>query len=341
MPDPADAQELMRFKCAPQDQNGQPATFFSQRVILTAAEVRVGKKLTIRLAKILETSQTSDGITIVYVDEENEVRQLPFVVTEKFGAEKVARTFKTRLDQMRSVAQLKLKREQLEREGRGQELRVVECPFCHTPIDLTGFDNYRQVHCRFCESIFTVGNPAANAIERSHYFCRKCGLYSCISDYTTTRLSSMAVYLWWERFSDKLCPPCAQRVARNRFLFCTFLGALLAPIGMVWNARAFLKAALGKKTIPDPNFARLDEANRLFLKRRYEQATDVYMEVSQTSLAHAGVLTNMAHALLAIGRKEEAAKAIETAVSYCPNFIANQKLLASIHEEIGLKDKSG
>jgi len=334
MPYPADTQELMSFKCVPYDQNGRPATYFSQRVILTAAELRIGEWLTIPLARISEADQVSDTIAIVYADNRNGLCQLSFVVTKKLGAVTLARTFKTRLDQMRSVAQLKLKREQLEREGRGRELRVVECAFCHTPLDLTAFDNYKQVHCHFCETIFTVSNPAANAIERSHYFCRKCGLYSYISDYATVKLSFIGVYLYWKHYAEKLCPACAQRAARNRFLFCTFLGVLAAPIGMVWNACAFLKAALGKKAIPDPNFARLDKANRLFRKRRYEQAAYVYMEVSKTSLPHAGVFTNMAYALLALGRKEEAAKALETAVSYCPNFLPNRELLARIYEDI-------
>ena len=324
--------------------DGQPAHVRAKQLILTRQELWIGRKdkedkedkedIRLPLEAIIDTDRSRNRVAVNHAVEGGEAAGFALAVSG-FGASRKAEDLKSQLDKCRSVRLLELKREKLAKEGRAAEIAVVECRFCGTPIDMTNFPNAAQVHCEFCKSIFSVDNAPPHDIEKDHYFCESCGYYSHIQEYSTLKLLFLIYYAQWSLHREKLCPTCARARARNRAIYCFFLSTIALVWSVPYNLLTYFKALGAHKTVPDPIFARLDEANRLARKGRFGEAQAIYLEIAKDSLAHMGVVANMGAVLYEQGQVDGAISAVEKAIGLCPNYMGNHLLLAALHRDAG------
>jgi hypothetical protein len=320
------------------NQDGQASHVRSKMLVLTQTQLRIGGKgepdIDVPLDTVIDTECSRNRVAVTYTDGSGEVSGFALSVSG-FGGRRRAGELKLQIDKLRSICRLEARRKKLEAEGRAGELTVVECRFCGTPIDMTDFPGAAQIHCEFCKSIFSADKESAHRLEKNHYFCDCCRYYSHIQEYSTLKLIFIIWYAQWSVHNEKLCPTCARARARNRAIYCFFLSTFALIAAVPYNLVAYFKALRAHKQVPDPIFARLDEANRLARRRRFKEAQGIYIEIAKNSLTHMGIVTNMGIVLHEQGEGDGAISAVEKAVGLCPNYLGNHLLLAALHREAG------
>ena len=243
-----------------------------------------------------------------------------------------------RLNQMlglaRSRAWAKNHKEELTKQGRGNEYRDATCPNCNAMVDLTGFPATPQVSCHFCHTMSTIdaGSFDAPQPEKNYRLCDECGMFSKPRRFTIFYFYFLlVVYGFWQKQTWR-CPGCMRGEAW-KMLFGNLLFVLGVPVAIVQLVRSYGGTDVGGK------YPGLDSANIKARSGKFEPAIEAYRKILSKQPTSAGVKYNIALAFLHRDDYEGAAQMLEFSLADCANYEPAAQALASCYQHLGEDQK--
>jgi Zn-finger nucleic acid-binding protein len=170
--------------------------------------------------------------------------------------------------------------EQLEREGKGREFRVVTCPHCDATVDVSLLNQTPYVYCRYCETIFQErGN--LKTIGEQYRLCDECGWFDRVQGYTEFYFYFLLVIYGFRWQRRHLCDTCVNglfwKMLAINFIF------ILGIFPTIWLKIQSLKGR-------DRDLKELAKANSLGKRGKYQEAEAIYTRLFERYPHHPGLL---------------------------------------------------
>lgn len=200
--------------------------------------------------------------------------------------------------------------EQLEREGKGSEFRVVTCPHCGATVDVSLLNQTPFVYCRYCESIFQEhGN--LKTIGEQYRLCDECGWFDRVQGYTEFYFYFLLVIYGFRWQRRHLCDTCVNRLFW-KMLIINFI-FILGIFPTIWLKIQSLKGR-------DKDLQELAKANSLGKRGKSQEADAIYSHLLDRYPHHPGLLLSQGFAHLKSQDASGAWNFLQKSLQGCSNY---------------------
>ncbi|MHA2363459.1 MAG: hypothetical protein ACXAC7_05850 [Candidatus Hodarchaeales archaeon] len=208
----------------------------------------------------------------------------------------------------------------LEKEGKIDLFKTVNCPNCTAIVDLSELNESTYTYCDFCNSIFAETTKIISNGD-DYGTCSECHMYGKIQGYTVFHFYFLLLIYGYRHEKRYLCNTCALKVAKK-----TLLTNLLFLLGIPSALSMWIKA---RKKI-DPEYLPLIQANRKGSDGKFRESDPLYEKIMIKFPDHPGILYNQARAHL-IGRdSEQGIHYLKKSLDACSNYYPSIKLVRSL-----------
>lgn len=212
--------------------------------------------------------------------------------------------------------------EQLEREGKGNEFRVVTCPHCHATVDVSLLNRTPYIYCRYCETIFQEQGHLKTSGEQ-YRLCDECGWFDRVQGYTEFYFYFLLViygYRWQRRH---LCDTCADRLFW-KMLAINFI-FILGIFPTIWLKIQSLKGR-------DKDLKELAKANSLAKRGKYQEADRIYDRLFDRYPHHPGILLSQGFGHLKGQDSTGAWNLLQKSLQGCSNYAPTVRTMNRIQD---------
>lgn len=324
-PPSAPARALTSFKFKFLDGDGKEQGFFSKKGAFDGRHLKLdGDELPVEV--VLRAERRFNRLFLVILRSDGPPGTIGMAIT-KGKAGNLARD----LNRESSQRWADLERRGLEEAGQGETFRAETCPYCEATVTCSGFPRTRQIYCKYCDSLATLGDQRPRG-ESSLGLCDSCNYYASPQPFTTFYFYFLLIVYGFSSNKRYMCHSCMRGEAW-KMLLINLIFILGVPFALIQLVRAYQG---GRMSMPD--FPQLDAANAAAKAGKWSKAQPLYEAICARLPAAAAVRYNQGLCLLEAERLREATDAFELADHDCSNFPALGNQLLGLYERSGRED---